>query len=218
MHTTTAFTVRNIRWVGDSAFVLQFDRNGLSFQPGQYVSVGLGGDIHMREFSVYSPPDEPFLEILVKVVTDGYVSRRLAALDPGDAVAVDGPFGFFTIDEDRHDHRFVLIATGTGISPFHCFSRAYPELDYLLLHGIRTGGERYEYEAFERKRVVTCTSREATGDFHGRVSDYLKKYPESIDLSARYYLCGNCDMIYEVFDILQDAGVPHNNLFAEVYF
>jgi ferredoxin--NADP+ reductase len=48
------------------------------------------------------------------------------------------------------------------------------------------------------------------------VTDALRAEP--IDAEARYYLCGNCDMIYEAVDILQDAGVPHANLFAEVYF
>jgi NAD(P)H-flavin reductase len=80
----------------------------------------------MREYSVYSSPGDEYLEILVKEVDGGYVSTRLGALKPGDGVAVDGPFGFFTIDEDWRDHRYVFVATGTGISPFHDFVRSYP--------------------------------------------------------------------------------------------
>ncbi len=170
----------------------------------------------MREYSVYSCPTDDFLEILVKRVEGGYVSTRLAELREGDPVAVDGPFGFFTIDEDWRDHRYVFIATGTGVSPFHNFVRSYPAIDYSVLHGIRGLTERYEYEDFAPERYTTCISRDASGDFHGRVTDYLRSH--EIDVEARYYLCGNCDMIYEAFDILQDAGVPHNQLFAEVYF
>lgn len=218
MQITTTITVQNRRYLSDSAFVLRFDRNGLVFQPGQYVSVGPGGDIHMREYSVYSTPRNDYLEILVKVVEDGYVSRRLASVEPGAAIAVDGPFGYFTIDEDRQTERFIFIATGTGISPFHSMVGSYPGIDYTLLHGIRTASERYEYDAFARDRIITCTSRENTGDYQGRVTDYLRETADEIDPAARYYLCGNCDMIYEAFDILQDAGVPHNHLFAEVYF
>jgi len=48
------------------------------------------------------------------------------------------------------------------------------------------------------------------------VTDYLRATP--IDSSARYYLCGNCDMIYEVFDILQQGGVAVEQISAEVYF
>lgn len=216
MQTSTGFQVHEVRWVSDSTFVLRFDRRDLPFCPGQYVSVGPAGDIHMREYSVYSSPAMPYLEVLVKLVEDGYVSRKLAALDPGSPIAVDGPFGFFTIDEDWREHRFSFIATGTGISPFHCFAGTYPELNYTLLHGVRTAAEAYEYDAYDRRRVITCTSRDTTGDYHGRVTSYLREHP--IDPTTRYYLCGNCDMIYEAFDILQDAGVPHGQLFAEVYF
>ncbi len=214
--TRTGFAVRELRFLSESAFVLRFDKRGLDFAPGQYLSVGPTGDINMREYSVYSDPSADYLEILVKRVDGGYVSNRLATLQTGDSVTVDGPFGFFTIDDDWRDNRFVFIATGTGISPFHAFVRSYPGLDYTLLHGVRSASELYEHTAYDRDRVVSCITGEKTGDFHGRVTDYLRS--RSIDAEARYYLCGNCDMIYEAFDILQDAGVPHNSLFAEVYF
>jgi ferredoxin--NADP+ reductase/benzoate/toluate 1,2-dioxygenase reductase subunit len=32
------------------------------------------------------------------------------------------------------------------------------------------------------------------------------------------YLCGNCDMIHDVFDILEKQGVNSDNVFTEVYF
>lgn len=214
--TSTAFAVQAVREINESTFVLRFDRGGIDFAPGQYLSVGPAGDINMREYSVYSSPDEDYLEILVKAVEGGYVSTRLRHLSPGDGVQVDGPFGFFTIDPDWREHHFYFVATGTGISPFHNFVRSYPGIDYRVLHGIRERSERYEYETYDWERYTSCISRSGDGDFHGRVTDYLRS--ASIDTDARYYLCGNCDMIYEAFDILQDAGVPHNQLFAEVYF
>ncbi|HKK49610.1 MAG TPA: FAD-binding oxidoreductase [Alkalispirochaeta sp.] len=214
--TRTGFSVHTIRELNDGTYVLRFDRNGMQYEPGQYLSVGPADDIHMREYSVYSSPSDDYLEILVKEVADGYVSRRLHTLQPGDPIRVDGPFGFFTIDHDWRDHRFVFIATGTGISPFHNFVRSYPEIDYHVFHGVRAPSERHEHETFEHSRYVSCISRDTSGDYYGRVTDYLRTHP--VDVTARYYLCGNCDMIYEAFDILQDAGVPHNQLFAEVYF
>lgn len=212
----TRFRAGGVRWLSDTAFVLRIDRNDLDFQAGQYLSVGPADEIHMREYSVYSPVDAPYLEILVKLVDGGYVSNRLAELTPGEPVAVDGPFGFFTIDREYAEARHYFIATGTGISPFHSIVGSNPDMDYRILHGIRGQSEQYEYEAYDRERIVCCTTREDTGDYRGRVTDYLRSHP--IDPDGRYYLCGNCDMIYEAFDILQDAGVPHAGLFAEVYF
>jgi ferredoxin--NADP+ reductase/benzoate/toluate 1,2-dioxygenase reductase subunit len=218
--TAVAPRVQEVRFLTESTFVLRFDRNGLEFDPGQYVSVGVRGDINMREYSIYSPVDEPFLEILVKRVDEGHVSRALAQLKAGDELEVDGPFGFFVIGEaERRGREFLFVSTGTGISPFHCFAGSYPDLNYRLLHGIRTREERYEYDDYQGELITTCVSRETCegpGLVPGRVTDYLREHPVSPDTLC--YLCGNCDMIYEAFDILKGHGVSPEQLFAEVYF
>lgn len=209
--------VRQVRELSAGVFVLRFDRQGLEFEPGQYLNVGVAGDLDMREYSIYSGPQEDHLEILVKEVEGGYVSRSLRGLGPGDEVTVEGPFGFFvTQAEQRVAGRYLFLATGTGISPFHCLTRAYPELDYTLLHGVRRFEERYEAEAFDPNRYVACVSGEEGGDFRGRITDYLRAHP--VEPETLCYACGNCDMIYEVFDILRDSGVPPEHLFSEVYF
>ncbi len=219
--TNTTRRVQSVRHLTESTFVVRFDRAGMEFEPGQYVSVGVAGDINMREYSVYSPIDTDYLEILVKLVEGGHVSQELARMEPGARLEVDGPFGFFLIDDpERTTRRFLFVSTGTGISPFHCFAGSYPRIDYRLLHGVRTLDERYEYSAYDRSRVTTCVSRDAVdaqpGLFAGRVTDYLRAHPVAPDTLC--YLCGNCDMIYEAFDILKTHGVPPEQLFAEVYF
>lgn len=213
--------VHEVRYLTDSTFVVRFDRNGMEFEPGQYVSVGVKGDINMREYSIYSPVQADFLEILVKRVDGGHVSQALGALEPGDRLEVDGPFGFFLIEEEQRTGRgFLFIATGTGISPFHCFAGSLPGLNFTLLHGVRTQEERYEHADFPEGVIITCVSREepgkAPGMTAGRVTDYLRENPVSPDTLC--YLCGNCDMIYESFDILKSQGVDSEQLFAEVYF
>lgn len=209
--------VHEIRELSRGAFVVRVDRHGLEFEPGQYVNVGLRGEIDMREYSIYSGPDDDFLEILVKEVEGGFVSKKLHRAAPGDELSVDGPFGFFLIDEEhRRTKNFMFISTGTGISPFRSFVRGYPELNYTLLHGVRFADERYEYENYEPSRLVTCVSREEGGSYRGRVTDYLREHP--VDPETLCYLCGNCDMIYEAFDILKGQGLAPEQLYAEVYF
>ncbi|MFP4113078.1 MAG: ferredoxin--NADP reductase [Spirochaetales bacterium] len=214
--------VHQIRNLSATAYVVRFDRNGLEFEPGRYVSVGLKGDINMREYSIYSSAHADYLEILVKEVAAGYLSRKLRHLAPGDELEVDGPFGFFTLPESPESSRFLFIATGTGISPFHALAETRPDLDYRLLHGVRTASERYEHEAYPSDRVTTCLSRDpnAAGTaprvVAGRVTDYLREH--RVEPDTLCYLCGNCDMIYEAFDILKTHGVPPEQLYAEVYF
>ncbi|MFW6293424.1 MAG: ferredoxin--NADP reductase, partial [Spirochaetota bacterium] len=177
---------------------------------------------------IYSPLDADYLEILVKEVESGYVSRRLRRLEPGNELEVDGPFGFFLIDEaDRARRPFLFVATGTGISPFHCYAQSYPGLDYRLLHGVRTAAELYEHDVFDSHRLMSCLSRDpdAVGSARptggekivaGRVTDFLREHP--VPPQTLCYLCGNCDMIYEAFDVLKGHGVPPEQLYAEVYF
>ncbi len=205
-----------VRDLTDSTYILRFERKGLVFRPGQYVNVGPVGSIHQREYSIYSPQEAPWLEILVREVADGFISKRLRELKPGDRVAVEGPFGFFRADEAPTGARLLFLATGTGISPFHCFVGSYTDLDFTLVHGVRQAEELYEHEAFGDGRVVSCLSRDEGGDYRGRLTDWLREHPADPDSYA--FLCGNCDMVYEAFDLLKEQGVAPDRLFAEVYF
>ncbi len=170
----------------------------------------------MREYTIYSAPQEDFLEILVKEVPGGTVSRDLRRCRPGDRLQVQGPLGFFTIGRASRGAPFLFAATGTGVSPFHCFIRSYPSLDYQLLHGVRYSRELYERDTFDPRRFTGCVTRGQGGDYRGRVTHLLRENP--VHPQTLCYLCGSCDMIYEAFDILRAQGVPREHLFAEVYF
>jgi len=209
----------HVRNLSPSAFVLRFTRDGLLFQPGQWINVGLPGSREQREYSIYSGVEEDFLEVLVKEIPDGVVSRALRRCTPGDPVEVEGPNGAFTLVEGtREPPRFLFCATGTGISPFHCFARSKANLDYQILHGIRTGVERYEHDAFDEARLVPCISQGvgAATSYPGRLTSYLKEHP--VTPNAYCYLCGNSDMIYEAYSILKKYGVIRSRIYAEVYF
>lgn len=209
-------TVLGVRELEAGAYILRFEGCNMEFEPGQYIHVGPLPGIDRREYTVYSSPSEDYLEILVKVVAQGSVSPRLRRLEKGDPVDVEGPFGFFRIEEGDLSRPFLFIATGTGISPFHCFTRSYPDIDYRLVHGVRSLDERYEHSEYDAERMVTCVSSEDGGIYRGRVTGWLKENPAPEGCMA--YLCGNCDMIYEVYDILGSQGVSADRIHAEVYF
>jgi ferredoxin--NADP+ reductase/benzoate/toluate 1,2-dioxygenase reductase subunit len=208
-----------VRPVSASAFVLRITRESLSFQPGQWINIGLPRRREQREYSVYSAPSDDFLEVLVKEIPGGALSPALRRLAPGDTVEVDGPHGSFTLVEGgREPPRFLFCATGTGVSPFHCMVRCMPGIDYLLLHGVREPTERYDHASFSLERAVTCMSSGSSGSpwFPGRLTEWLRQNP--LDVSRYCYLCGNSDMIYETYGILGELGVSRSRIFAEVYF
>lgn len=210
-------------------FLLRFERAGRSFVPGQFLAVGLPGEAHRREYSIYSAAEDEFFEILFRRIPEGYLTIRLAELRPGDSVMAEGPEGNFTLP-DAHQQpgmlkpaesagALLLVATGTGISPFHCFARSYPDLSFRLLHGVGTKAERADSAEYDGN-YVACVSREAGGDYHGRVTAYLEEQLEAqpLDSTTHCFLCGNCDMIYEVYALLHRHGISLDRLHTEVYF
>ncbi|MBK7627245.1 MAG: oxidoreductase [Bacteroidales bacterium] len=189
----------------------------MDFKPGQHIIVGLKGELNQREYSIYSGENDDYLEILVREVPEGSVSQQLKNCKPGDFLQVNGPFGSFGIEKfDLLTRKHVFIATGTGISPFHSMVRSYPEIDYTLIHGVRYADEAYERDEYDPSRYILCTSKETTGGKKGRVTRYLSGF--LVKSGMLFYLCGNSNMIYEVSHILQDKGVPSENILTEVYF
>lgn len=207
--------VQEVRRLTESTAVVRFGREGLDFEPGQYIRVGIEGDAEIRDYSVYSGAQRDWLEVLVRRVEDGLVSKQLCDLEPGEKVNVGGPYGHFKLTESIRTAPLLFIATGTGISPYHSFVESYPGLDYRLIHGTAKLEEAYESDFFA-DHYFHCVSREEGGDFKGRVTDYLRTLEVPLETNA--FLCGNCDMIYEAFDLLQDKGLPTAQIHTEVYF
>lgn len=214
---TKPVTVQSIRHLTDSAYVLRFDRNERPFVAGQHVILGIKNENNAREYSVYSGENDDYFEVLIKEVLEGDVSKRLKKLKPGSQLQMDGPMGFFTLDnEDIQNTKVVLIATGSGIAPFRSIVRSYPNLNYKILHGVRYANQGYDRDEYEPDRYTLCTTGDKSGDYHGRVTDYLQE--NDLDKTAHYFLCGNVKMIHQAFDLLSEKGIPQDNLHAEVYF
>ena len=210
-------SVLNTRHLTDSTYIVRIERDGMEFDAGQYISLGLPGTTDKREYSIYNGTKEDYLEVLVKEIDGGIVSKQLKQLQPGAKAEMDGPFGFFTLGMDqRSGSKLVFIASGTGIAPFHSYVNSYPSLDYTIIHGVKYGDEAYEADAYDPEHYILCTSRDNRGHFHGRITDYIENNPP--DKNADYYLCGNSNMIHDVYDILKEQGMDAGRIHAEVYF
>jgi ferredoxin/flavodoxin---NADP+ reductase len=209
--------VQSIRHLTDSVYVLRVDRHGLPAIAGQCATVGAAGSGLNREYSLYSGDNDPYFEFLIKEVEDGRVSGELKQCKPGDPVELDGPYGKFVIEVPADkSQKFLFVATGVGVAPFHGFVSSYSGLDYLLLHGVRFPDERYEMDHYNPDRYISCISRDRGGDFSGRVTDYLRNHP--VDPGTCCYLCGNSAMVQEVYEILRAQGIGGDRLFTEVFF
>jgi ferredoxin-NADP reductase len=214
---TNYYKVVAIKNLTEHTFILSLPKSRFKFVAGQHISLSIAGDYQSREYSIYSAEEGENLQVLVKEVEGGYFSPKLKHLKVGDMVEVHGPFGKFGLDEKKKDsHKHVFIASGTGIAPFHSMVKSYANLNYEVIHGVRYANEAYGRESYAADCFTLCASRDKTGDFNGRVTDYLKK--TKFEKDTCFYLCGNSDMIFDAMEILSGKGFGRENITVEVYF
>jgi len=217
LNTWKKLEVLEVRDITEASFIVKFCRGNIDFKPGQHLVIAFPDTEKAREYSIYSGTKEDYLEILVREVTDGKISKTLHKLLPSDMLNVSGPFGYFLSDIiPPRSQPLLFIASGTGIAPFHSFVRTYPEADYIIIHGIRSVNEAYGKEHYKKGRCITCTSNDQQGDFQGRLTKYLKQ--KLFDKNSLVFLCGNNDMIHDAINILTEKGFRNSDIFTEVYF
>lgn len=211
-------TVRVIsrRDLSKDTFVLRTERPNTEIVAGQCFSIGTRHLAINREYSMYSRAKDPFVDFLIRKVEGGEVSSELSELTENDSVEISGPYGKFCLNqEDVDKKRFIFIASGTGIAPFHSFALTYPKLKYKLLHGIRFENEMYDSEDYLDESYISAISRPVTGEAT-RVTDLLRDM--HISENELIYLCGNRNMIVDSLEILRSKGVEGSKIYMETFF
>ncbi|MBN8738838.1 MAG: ferredoxin--NADP(+) reductase [Lysobacterales bacterium 69-70] len=206
------------------------------FAPGQFIQVHFhyaDGKPTKRSYSVATVGDGTAtpaerIEIAVSYVEGGAATALLAGLQPGDTISASGPYGRFCLFDTDTNRRYLLVGTGTGITPYRAM---LPQLRRViagrgctvdLVFGARNEGELLydaDFSTFEREvpgfRYHACLSRAPRAqprahDYHGRVQVALEALQPAAD-SDIAYLCGNPNMVDEAFTLLKNVGlaVPH---------
>lgn len=227
--------------VGHYQFVRD-DGQPLDFVPGQFIQVHFryaDGTPAKRSYSLATIHDHALgpgeaVEIAVSYVPGGAATALFEGLPEGGHVEASGPFGRFCLMPGDRNARYLLIATGTGVTPYRSM---LPQLEALmagrgvevvLLQGARTPAELLygdEFRAFADAhpgfRYVPCLSRELPPDphpdvRHGYVQQHLGAFaPDAARDIA--YLCGNPDMVDACFEALKGFGLPVPQIRREKY-
>lgn len=237
--------VRTVRFDGSrmlTADMAEFTFRGeapADFRPGQFAMLGLPGVEGARAYSMCNlANDEGLWRFIIKRVPGGRGTGVLFdALQPGDAVRIDGPFGNSYL-RTGNGRDIVCIAGGSGISPVLSILRgiaATPGLDgrrVLLFHGGRGPadmcvGAMLEAEPALRDRVVLHAAISddsapgaagwtgARGMIHERVRAELGEAMTSYD----YYFCGPPPMTDAVHRmLLLEAEVPASQLHFDRFY
>lgn len=218
--------------VGHYRFVRD-DGQPLDFVPGQFIQVHFSyadGTPAKRSYSLATIHDHALgpgeaVEIAVSYVPGGAATALFEGLPDGGHVQASGPFGRFCLMPGDRNARYLLIATGTGVTPYRSMLpqlqalMAQRGVEVVLLQGARTPAELLygdEFRAFADAhpgfRYVPCLSRELPADphpdvRHGYVQQHLGEFaPDAARDIA--YLCGNPDMVDACFEALKEHGLP----------
>ncbi len=194
----------------------------------------------VRAYSMANyPGEEGVIMLNVRIATPpprapdgtppGKASSYIFGLNPGDQVTISGPYGEFFIKET--DAEMIYIGGGAGMAPlrshiFELFKRRDTNRKVSYWYGGRSSRELFYQEEFEEiaesnpnfsfhlalsEPLPQDNWTGSTGFIHQVVYDeYLKDHPAPEDIE--YYLCGPPMMLQAVFKMLDDLGVPKENI------
>lgn len=228
-------SVRHLAFVRD-------DGQPLDFIPGQFLQVHFHtpeGAATKRSYSLATIHDHALgpgetVEIAVSYVPGGVATGVFEALQEGQRIDASGPFGRFCLQASDANRRYLLIATGTGITPYRAMlpqlaaTMAQRGIEVVLLAGARRREELLyadDFRAFSQRhpgfRFVPCLSREMPAQphadaRHGYVQNALAEFAPDAQHDIAY-LCGNPLMVDACFDALKAAGLPIPNIRREKY-
>ncbi len=204
--------------VSSNAYIVKIERRDFEFKAGQYLALSVEGQPKAREYSIYSSEQDDYIELLIKELGEGEMSRQLKHVKIGTEVEISGPYGYFTLPPKGLEKKqaIVFVAAGTGIAPFRSIIRSNQHLNYTLLHGVRNESEAYNQSDYDPKRYVLCSSGQTGIGFGGRVSDYIQQ--NGVNTAALYYLCGSSQMVNDTIQILSEKGIDKENIKTEVFY
>jgi len=218
------------------------DGKPFSFVPGQFLQIHFhyeDGKPTKRSYSVAtvahgSPEPIERIEIAVSYVDGGAATALLSALAEGGTIDASGPYGRFCLMDTDTNARYLLVATGTGVTPYRAMLPRIRDLvatrgcTFALVYGARNETELLygeEFEAFAREvpgfTFHPCFSREMRAtprpnDRSGRVHVAIAELKPDAGTDVAY-LCGNPDMVDQAFALLKEAGLPVPHIRREKY-
>ena len=218
------------------------DGQPMDFIPGQFIQVHFhyaDGTATKRSYSLATIHDHAMgpgesVEIAVSYVAGGSATALFEGLEIGGRLDASGPYGRFCLMPGDANRRYLLIGTGTGVTPYRAMLPQLEKLivergiEVVLLFGARTPEELLygdDFRAFADRhpqfRFVPCFSRELPENphadvRHGYVQQFLSEFSPHAGTDIAY-LCGNPNMVDACFETLKVAGFPVPHVRREKY-
>ncbi len=186
------------------------------------------GNIVMLNIRIATPPWDRSKNQFMNV-NPGICSSYIFSRKPGDKVMVSGPYGEFHIKPTEKE--MIYIGGGAGMAPlrshiFHLFHTAKTNRKVSYWYGARSLREVFyekDFRDIEKdfpnfKFNIALSEPLPEDNWEGYVGfihqvvldNYLNKHAEPEDIE--YYLCGPPMMNSAVFKMLDNLGVPKENI------
>jgi Na+-transporting NADH:ubiquinone oxidoreductase subunit F len=196
------------------------------------------GNIIMLNIRIATPPWDRAKNQWMDV-NPGICSSYVFSRKPGDKVTISGPYGEFFINPT--DREMIYIGGGAGMAPlrshiFHLFHTEKSDRKVSYWYGGRSKRELFYLDHFRKieddfpnfkfhiglseplpednwneKKSLNDEGDGYVGFIHQCLYDnYLKDHPEPEEIE--YYLCGPPLMNAAVLKMLDDLGVPEENI------
>ncbi len=197
-----------------------------SFCAGQFAWIRLGESALAEEhpFTIASSADDPdCIEFTIRQ-HDGGFTAGIAALQPGESVWVDGPYGAFTVEDAKSKVGIVLIAGGVGVTPMMSILRTAagrrdPRRYHLVLVVAKRDDVLFRSELSAIASVldlqVTEVLRTRGGDDVGALLTALGQ--EATPAALDYFVCGSPTLVSNVFLAMEALDVPADNVRTEQF-
>ncbi|QDZ02409.1 ferredoxin--NADP reductase [Nitratireductor mangrovi] len=240
--------VVSVKHYTDRLFSFRITRpQSFRFRSGEFVMIGLPNAEKpvFRAYSIASPAWDEELEFYSIKVPNGPLTSELQKIAPGDTVLLrQKSTGTLVNDALSPAKRLYMIATGTGIAPFASLIRdpdTYDKFDEIVLTNtcrdvaeLHYGNELIEALradpligelVAERVRYYPTTTREDS-PVKNRITTLIESGQLFSDLGVepldaahdRVMICGSLDMIRDVKELVEKAGLAEGSNAAPADF
>lgn len=202
------------------------DRNGFSFEPGQFNMIYIFG---IGEIPISISGDPNKTGILVHTTRAvGTVTKEMAKLKKDDIVGIRGPFGRPWPVKEALGNDILLIAGGIGLAPlrpviYYLLSNREYYGKIILLYGARTPKDilfRKELEKFKSRLDfdIIVTVDRAVKNWTGNVGVVTTLIPRAPfdPINTIAMICGpEIMMRYTIFELLK-RGLSKENIYVSM--
>jgi NAD(P)H-flavin reductase len=197
-----------------------------NFEPGQFLHLALdpydpsGEWPESRVFSIMNSPTRRD-EMVILVSGKGEFTKRVIQLKKEDEVWLKLPYGDFSIDNTNKES-IVLIAGGTGVSPFlsyldYCLDKPFDEIPPIhLYYGVRNKAyilfkEKLEtYRQINQFNYTVYLQEGSENGYESGILDIEQIYNQN--KKSTFYLSGPFAMINTFKMFLSEHGVAEDKI------